>query len=163
MTFNIVLYIHFYFHKYMYSNPSKYTTLELYEFEVYEWTFCYQKLDLFECHSKCTRFWNIFTGFHATSWMKSKEKSLDFLKKRLMKALFEDNSNHNQLTCASNSSFAFFFEKILLLIKWITVILCSEKFQDWPLYYLYSISMHTNSKCTTFLAARKLVYFEGLL
>ena len=53
-----------------YSNPSKYTTLKLYEFEVYEWIFCYQKLDLYECHSKCTSFWNIFTWFHATSWLK---------------------------------------------------------------------------------------------
>ena len=33
----------------------------------------------------------------------------------------------------------------------------------WTLYYVYSISMCTNSKCTTLSAARKLVYFEGLL
>ena len=33
----------------------------------------------------------------------------------------------------------------------------------WTLYYVYSISMCTNSKCTTFSAAHKLVYFEGLL
>ena len=46
-----------------YSNPSKYTTLKLYEFEVYEWIFCYQKFDLYECHLKCTSF-RIFFGWN---------------------------------------------------------------------------------------------------
>ena len=43
-----------------YRNPPVCTTLDLYEFDLYEPTFCDQKFDLYECHSICTSLRNIF-------------------------------------------------------------------------------------------------------
>ena len=46
-----------------YSNPPIYTTLVLYEFDLYEYIYCYQKFDLYECHPIYTNFRNKFSDF----------------------------------------------------------------------------------------------------
>ena len=139
----------------VYSNPSKYTTLKLYEFEVYEWMFCYQKLDLYECHLKCTSF-KIILEKISTFETKMLEYYNQFLKtfKVRLKIDWILGLDYFWVWISKN------FSEILLLLfdfYWYKLLWI------WTHYYMYSISMYTNLKCTTFSAARKLVYFKRLL